>query len=237
MVNVLLVEDDSLIADTLMYYLGKAESYHVTCAKTAGEALAKARDQFDLILMDILLPDADGIDLCRHMRQWHDCPVIFISCLDNSETIIRALAAGGDDFVTKPFDNNVLIARIEANLRRYHEKPFPDAANIIHCGDLTLDFNHHMVTKAGQEVKLSITEFRLLSFLMQNPGKHYTPKELYRNVWGSISAGDSRTVLVHIHNLRQKLEDAPNDPRYIVMDWGKGYYLSANPKGTGIGAK
>ena len=97
MVNVLLVEDDSLIADTLMYYLGKAESYHVTCAKTAGEALAKARNQFDLILMDILLPDADGIDLCRHMRQWHDCPVIFISCLDNSETIIRALAAGGDD--------------------------------------------------------------------------------------------------------------------------------------------
>lgn len=228
MTRVLLVEDDALIAGTVMYYLEKTESYEVTQAKTAGEALGKARDRFDVILMDILLPDANGIDLCERMRQWHDCPIIFISCLDNSETIVRALAAGGDDFVTKPFDNSVLIARIEANLRRYQAKPFPGASNVIRCGDLTLDATTHRVTCKGREVGLSMTEFRLLSFLMSNPGQHYTPKELYRKVWGSSSAGDSRTVLVHIHNLRQKLEDSPSEPKYIVMDWGQGYAL-VNP--------
>lgn len=221
--RVLLVEDDPLIIRVLLYYMEQEETYDITCAKTGGEALAKARDKFDIILMDILLPDANGIELCERLRKWHDCPIIFISCLDDSETIVKALSAGGDAFITKPFDNKVLIASIEANLRRYTAQPVSQPQNIIDKGGLVLDANRHVVVKNGAEIKLSDTEFRLLAFLMLNIGKEFTPKELYKHVWGSCSAGDSRTVLVHIHNLRYKLEDDPSDPKYIVMEWGKGY--------------
>ena len=225
MVKILLVEDDPFIRDVLVYYFEKTETYSVTCASTAGEALGKARDAFDVILLDILLPDANGIRLCEKLRKWHTCPIIFISCLDTSETIIEALAVGGDDFVTKPFDNDVLIARIEANLRRFANSPFSGASNTIKHRNLVLDADRHVLLKDNREIKLSATEFRLLSFFMSHPNKHYTPRELYKNVWGSSCNGDSRTVLVHIYNLRQKVEDDPANPQIIVMDWGEGYTL------------
>lgn len=226
MVRVLLVEDDPLISKVLVYYMEQEETYTVTCAETAGEALARARDKFDIILMDILLPDANGIELCERLRQWHDCPIIFISCLDDSNTIVNALSSGGDAFITKPFDNKVLIACMEANLRRYAAQPPAQIKNTIEGGGLVLDANRHVVIKNDREIKLSDTEFRLLSFLMLNAGKEFTPKELYKRMWGSSSYGDSRTVLVHIHNLRYKLEEDPANPRYIVMEWGKGYTFS-----------
>lgn len=233
MIRVLLVEDDPLIAKVVLYYMKQEETYTVIWAKTGGEALSMARDRFNVVLMDILLPDVNGIDLCERLRNWHDCPVIFISCLDDSETIVKALSSGGDDFVTKPFDNKVLVARIEANLRRYAAGKADPLKNTLICGDLTLDANHHVAIKRGAEIKLSNMEFRVLLLLMGNPGVHFTPKELYRRVWGSASMGDSRTVLVHIHNLRRKLEDDPNEPQYIRMDWGEGYafYGGAEPRG------
>lgn len=221
--RVLLVEDDPLITNVLLYYMEQEEAYHVTCAKTAGEALAKARDKYDVILMDILLPDANGIDLSERLRTWHNCPIIFISCLDDSDTIVRALSSGGDAFITKPFDNKVLIACIEANLRRCSAQPLPFMQNTIESGGLVLDANSHIVIKGNNKITLSDIQFRILSFLMVNNGKCFTPRELYRRVWGSSSAGDARTVLVHIHNLRQKLEDDPANPQFIVMEWGKGY--------------
>lgn len=226
--RVLLVEDDPLISNVLLYYMEQEEIYHVTCARTAGEALSKARDKFDVILMDILLPDANGIDLSERLRTWHDCPIIFISCLDDSDTIVRALSAGGDAFISKPFDNKVLIACIEANLRRYGVQPVSLPNNIIESAGLVLDANRHVIIKDGTEIKLSGTQFRLLSFLMANIGRQFTPRELYKHVWGSSSVGDTRTVLVHIHNLRHKLEDDPANPKYIVMEWGKGYTFSGN---------
>lgn len=235
MTRVLLVEDDPLITKILLYYMEQEETYAVTRARTAGEAMAKARDKFDIILMDILLPDANGIELCERMRTWHDCPVIFISCLDDSETIVKALSSGGDAFITKPFDNKVLLACMEANLRRYAAQPVSQYKNTIEGGGLVLDANRHVVMKNGEEIRLSDTEFRLLSFLMTNTGKEFTPKELYKRVWGSSSVGDSRTVLVHIHNLRHKLEDDPAAPKYITMEWGKGYTFSA-PDNHGVGS-
>lgn len=228
MTKVLLIEDDPLVAKVILYYLEQAEIYEVIWVKTGGEAFASARDKFDVILLDILLPDVNGVDLCSRLKEWHDCPIIFISCLDNSDTIVQALECGGDDFIAKPFDNKVLEARIKANLRRTIRVPHK-AKNVLECTGFKLDANRHMVIKSEEELKLSSTEFRILSFLMQNPEKYYTPKELYFKVWGEKSYGDARTVIVHIHNIRNKIEGDPNSPRFLKMEWGQGYYF--DPKG------
>jgi DNA-binding response OmpR family regulator len=228
MTRVLLIEDDELVAKVILYYLEQAETYEVIWVKTGGEAYARARDKFDVILLDILLPDVNGVDLCSRLKEWHDCPIIFISCLDNSNTIVQALERGGDDFIAKPFDNKVLEARIKANLRRV-SKASHKAKNILECKGFKLDANRHIVIKSEEEFKLSSTEFRILSFLMQNSEKYYTPKELYFKVWGEKSWGDTRTVIVHIHNIRNKIEEDPNNPRFLKMEWGQGYYF--DPKG------
>ncbi len=224
MTNILLIEDDALVANVIFYYLEQTEEYKIVWAKTGGEAFASARDHFDVILLDILLPDVDGIELCARLREWHDCPIIFLSCLDGSDTIVRALEHGGDDFLVKPFDNKVLEARIQANLRRF-KKTFKPIKNSMICEGFTLDMNRHVVIKSEGEIKLSGTEFRILSFLMQNAGMYFTPKELYLKVWGDKSYGDTRTVIVHIHNIREKIEECPENPRYLKMEWGKGYYF------------
>jgi len=222
--RVLLIEDDPLVAKTILYYLDNSETYEVVWAKTGGEAFANARDKYDVILLDILLPDVDGIELCERLRQWHDCPIIFISCLDRSDIIVRALELGGDDFLVKPFDNKVLEARIQANLRRYR-KIIPSTQNELKCDGFTLDVNKHIIIRDGEEIKLSNTEFRILSFLMQNQGQYFTPKELYLKIWGEKSYGDTRTVIVHIHNIRNKIEPDSENPIFLKMEWGKGYYF------------
>lgn len=224
MTRVLLIEDDEMVARIIFYYLEQAEEYQIVWAKSGGEAFANARDQFDIILLDILLPDVDGIELCSRLREWHDCPIIFISCLDGSDTIVSALEHGGDDFLVKPFDNKVLEARIQANLRRF-KKNYKPAKNVLCCQGFTLDINKHSVIKPDCQIKLSGTEFRILSFLMQNSGMHFTPKEIYLKVWGEKSYGDTRTVIVHIHNIRNKIEENPENPKYLKMEWGKGYYF------------
>jgi DNA-binding response OmpR family regulator len=226
---VLLIEDDPLVAKVIFYYLEQAETYQIVWAKTGGEAFANARDNFDVILLDILLPDVDGIDLCSRLREWHDCPIIFISCLDSSDTIVRALEHGGDDFLVKPFDNKVLEARIQANLRRYNKNVQP-TQNIFECQGFTLDARRHVVIKPECEIKLSGTEFKILSFLMQNKNKYFTPKELYLKIWGEKSYGDTRTVIVHIHNIREKIENDPDNPMFLKMEWGKGYYFDFSGK-------
>ncbi|MEL7649676.1 MAG: response regulator transcription factor [Sedimentibacter sp.] len=224
MTRVLLIEDDPLVAKVILYYLEQAETYQVVWVKTGGEAFANARDDFDVILLDILLPDVDGVELCSRMREWHDCPIIFISCLDSSDTIVRALEKGGDDFLAKPFDNKVLEARIQANLRRYQKKIQP-TQNLLQCKGFVLDARRHVVVKPKGEIKLSGTEFKILSFLMQNSGKYFTPKELYLKIWGEKSYGDTRTVIVHIHNIREKIEDNPENPMFLKLEWGRGYYF------------
>jgi len=108
LINVLLIEDDPLVANVILYYLGQSETYEVVWAKTGGEAFANARDKYDVILLDVLLPDVNGIDLCARLREWHDCPIIFISCLDSSDTIVRALELGGDDFLVSPLTTRFL---------------------------------------------------------------------------------------------------------------------------------
>jgi len=232
MIRVLLVEDDTVLARIIQYYLEQEAYYETTWVKTAGEALSVARQRFDVVLLDVMLPDVSGIELCEKLRAWHSCPIIFISALDDTRTIVNALEMGGDDFITKPFDNQVLAARIQANLRRAANAAVPEAENKnrLSCRSFSLDANRQKLCfQDGKEVSLSQMEFRILLFLMQNPNRYITAKELYKKVWGKDSYGDVRTVLVHIHNLRKKLGE-DKEQKHLKSTWGEGYLF--DPQGT-----
>ncbi len=223
MIQILLVEDDKVILDITRYFLESQKAYRVTCARTGGEAMAHARERFDLIIMDILLPDTNGIDLCRTLRQWHKCPIIFSSALDDSDTMIRALEMGGDDFITKPFDNKVLLAKIQANLRRVRMDAEQTTPSDHSFGPFLLHPQTQQVTINGRTSKLSQIEYRILSYFLQHPGVYLTGAEIYQALWGKNPLGDTRTVQVHIHNLRSKIEANPSEPVYLKSVWGKGY--------------
>ena len=156
MIRVLLVEDDPVIRDTTCYFLKSQQNFEVVCAETGGDALSHAREKFDVILMDILLPDTNGVDLCQRLRSWHHCPIIFTSCLDDTDTIVRALEMGGDDFLAKPYNNKILLARIMANIRRVQMDGAEPSVNGYHCAAFTLDANSHSVEKDGRSVHLPI---------------------------------------------------------------------------------
>ena len=229
MVRVLLIEDDPAISDITRYFLSAQPGYSVTCARTGGEALSCARDSFDVIIMDILLPDTDGISLCRTLRQWHHCPILFSSALDDSDTIVRAMQMGGDDFIAKPYDNKVLLARIEANLRRVRMEAERNHEGGFTLGPFTLDDAASQALLSGRPLRLSQMEYRLLSWFLHHPDQYATAEEIYQALWGKDAAGDARTVQVHIHNLRRKIEEDPSNPRYLRSVWGRGYILSLNP--------
>ena len=173
--------------------------------------------------MDILLPDTNGVDLCQRLRSWHHCPIIFTSCLDDTDTVVRALEMGGDDFLTKPYHNKVLLARIMANIRRVQMDAAEPNVNGYHCAAFTLDANRHSVEHDGQSIHLADMEYRILSLFVRYPNTFFTANELYQKIWGKDSLGDVRTVQVHIHNLRGKIEPDPAKPVYLKNVWGKGY--------------
>lgn len=231
MLNVLLVEDDEAVTGVLRYYFNQSGEYDVTYAATAGEALAKARQPYDVILLDIMLPDISGIDLCTQLRQWHSCPIIFISCIEDSDVLIDALQKGGDDYLIKPFDNRVLEARIHANLRRVRMDRQESPANELSCKRFKVDANTRELKVGRERIPLLPTEYKILVHLMTHPNQYFTPSELYEKLWDRPSYGDTRTVTVHIYNLRKKIEADPKDPKYLVNTWGKGYRF--DPKGRG----
>ena len=159
MIRVLLVEDDPVIRDTTCYFLKSQQNFEVVCAETGGDALSHAREKFDVILMDILLPDTNGVDLCQRLRSWHHCPIIFTSCLDDTDTIVRALEMGGDDFLAKPYNNKILLARIMANIRRVQQR-IDDLKNRGEFGGWTFP---------GGEAKINESENRLQLFFEEKP--------------------------------------------------------------------
>ena len=161
MIRILLVEDDPVIRDTTSYFLKCQQNFEVVCADTGGEALSHAREKFDVILMDILLPDTNGMDLCQRLRSWHHCPIIFTSCLDDTDTVVRALELGGDDFLTKPYNHKVLLARIMANIRRVQMDAAEPSVSGYHCAAFTLDSNSHCVEKDGRSIHLADMEYRI----------------------------------------------------------------------------
>lgn len=221
--KILLIEDDTDIARIIGFYLNSAgfEMVHLDKADGLGGV---ALDEFCIILLDILLPGVDGFEICQSIRHRVDCPIIFISCLDDSDSIIKALDMGGDDYLTKPFDSNVLIARIKANLRRIGD--FGHRAkleNIYRLGPVVLDTQTRTLENDGAVEQLTNIEFQSLIFLMDNPRRHFTSDELYTCVWGKDSFGDARTVQVHIHNIRKKLTAVYDAADFVVHDRGNGY--------------
>ena len=174
MIRILLVEDDPVIRDTTSYFLKCQQNFEVVCADTGGEALSHAREKFDVILMDILLPDTNGMDLCQRLRSWHHCPIIFTSCLDDTDTVVRALELGGDDFLTKPYNHKVLLARIMANIRRVQMDAAEPSVSGYHCAAFTLDSNSHCVEKDGRSIHLADMEYRILTLFIRHPNTFFT---------------------------------------------------------------
>ena len=226
--DILIVDDDALLRRSLAFNLEKA-GYRASTAATAEDALARARlDPPDLILLDIGLPGMDGLDALRHLRQEFDVPVIFLTARRRELDQILGLEMGADDYVTKPFGIDVLLARIKAVLRRSSVAPvpLPPRAQLV-VGDLVIDPAAHTVVIGGRAVDLSPREFDLLHALALEAGRVVAVDDLLSRVWGAEFAGEPQVVYVHIRWLREKLEDHPSQPRRIVTVRGIGYRLTS----------
>jgi two-component system, OmpR family, KDP operon response regulator KdpE len=220
--KVLVCDDEQQILRALRVILRDA-GFEALPASTAEEALdVAAVNRPDAAIIDLVLPDGDGIELCRRLREWTDIPLIVLSAVGDEDAKVRALAAGADDYVTKPFGPRELVARLEANLRR--TAPDTEEAAITADG-LEIDLARHTVQRDGEEIHLTPTEFGLLAQLARNRGRLMTHRELLVSVWGAGYSDDTQVLRAHIANLRRKIEhdDDPARPRYIRTDPGVGY--------------
>lgn len=221
MKNVLVIEDDLNICEVLAFYMRKDNKYAASFVHSAEEGISLVRTgKYDIILCDIMLPGMDGIEFCRHVRELAFIPIIFISCLDDDETIIRALNMGGDDYLVKPFHGPVLLAHIDAALRRSGPAK---SIEVLEFGSLRMDSTSHSITKNGSELYLSPTECDILWFLARRAGAFVSYETLYDGVWKKPSLGDYRSLFVHISNLRKKIEDDPGNPILLRTHQQGGY--------------
>ena len=224
--KVLVVEDEESIASFVSMYLKKG-GFAVSVAGTGADALARATsDGPALIVLDLALPDIDGIDVCRRIRQRSDVPILMLTARDDDIDKIIGLEVGADDYLTKPFNPGELVARVKSVLRRANpERRELQSASLQH-GELKIDAGRREVTVAGEEIQLAPKEFDLLWELLDHRGLVLTRDQLLERVWGYTFAGDTRTVDVHVRQLRRKLGDASP----IVTVWGVGYKVSVEPK-------
>lgn len=224
--HLLIVDDDNLLRRSLSLQLEQA-GYRTSTAATAEDALAKARlDQPDLILLDVGLPGMDGLQALRHFQQEMDVPVIFVTARRRELDEILGLELGADEYITKPFNPDVLLARIKAVLRRAtRDIPGQNEPEAIVVGDLHIDPAAHTVIVAGKPVELTAREFGLLHALAMSAGKILSIEDLIVRVWGAEFMGEPQAVYVHIRWLREKIEEDPNDPKRIINVRGVGYKL------------
>ena len=222
--KILIVEDERNIASFVSMYLKNAR-YQVEIARDGGEALQKAENaKPDLVVLDLMLPDIDGLEVCRRIRSGSDVPILMLTARDDDIDKIVGLEVGADDYLTKPFNPRELVARIKSILRRSTQaaKSNRPAEAVMEHGDLKIDAGRREVTAAGEHVQLAPKEFDLLWELLDHRGLVLTRDQLLERVWGYTFAGDTRTVDVHVRQLRRKLGDASP----IVTVWGVGYKVS-----------
>ncbi len=229
MAKVLVVEDEAVLRETIAYNL-KSAGHDVQTVED-GEAALSAVNQVrpDLVVLDIMLPTIDGFDVCRQIRRTSSIPILILTARDDEIDRVVGLEIGADDYLTKPFSMRELMARVKALLRRRDllqdelAAGLPESPDIIRTGDLEIDLGAHRVTVAGNEVSLKPREWDLLVFLARHPGQVCSSNQILQNVWGEDFFGDSRTVAVHVHGLREKLEIGQDGQRYIETVRGVGY--------------
>ncbi|MCR5674158.1 MAG: response regulator transcription factor [Lachnospiraceae bacterium] len=221
----LVVDDEKAIVKGIKYSL-EQDGLEVDCAYDGDEALALAREHdYDIVLLDVMLPKRDGFEVCREIRGFSDVPVVMLTAKGDDMDKILGLEYGADDYITKPFNILEVKARIKAIMRRVAKPSGTRERGRITAGDLVIEEDARRVTSAGREVNLTGREFDVLTFLARTPGKVYSRDELLHAVWGTDYPGDARTVDVHVRRLREKLEDNPGEPRYVRTKWGSGYYF------------
>ena len=223
--RVLIVDDEKLIVKGIRFSLEK-DDYEVDTAYDGGEALEKAKkNTYDVILLDLMLPVMNGMDVCRAIRDFSDVPIIMLTAKGEDMDKILGLEYGADDYITKPFNILEVKARIKAILRRTRVLArAAEKENILESGDIRIDKDNRRVQVSGREINLTGKEFELLEFLVANAGRVYGRAKLLQLIWGRDYPGDERTVDVHVRRLREKIEPNPSEPRYVQTKWGVGYY-------------
>ena len=230
MYSILICDDERDIVSALKIYL-EAEGYRTVCAYSGAQALkALENEEIHLVLMDIMMPEMDGIEMCRQIRKFSNIPVIFLSAKSADLDKILGLGCGADDYVTKPFSPLELTARVKSQLRRYTEfnpdgVQKKDASEIISIRGVVINRTTHVVTVDGEEIKLTPLEFDILCLLAQNPGKVFSTDEIFKNVWNETVYEANNTVMVHIRRLRTKIKDDNREDKIITTVWGVGYKI------------
>ena len=226
--QILVVDDEKLIVKGIKFSL-EQDGMEVTAAYDGEEALQNIKEKnFDLVVLDVMLPKMDGREVCQQTREFSQVPIIMVTAKGEDMDKIMGLEYGADDYITKPFNILELKARIKAILRRSVKKAPAETQEkkVLKARDLELSFDSRRVFISGKEVNLTAKEFDLLELLMENPGKVYSREKLLDTVWGYDYPGDVRTVDVHVRRLREKIEVNPSEPKYIFTKWGVGYYFN-----------
>ncbi|WP_060204160.1 response regulator transcription factor [Sporosarcina koreensis] len=231
MKEILLVEDDQDIAELQRDYLELNEmNVHIVSDGVVGleEGLT---GKYDLIILDIMIPNMTGFEICKRLRRKVNTPILMVSAKKEDIDKIRALGIGADDYITKPFSPNELVARVKSHLNRFErltKGPQTTSDEILEVNDIRLNTKSHKVFSFDQEINLTTKEFELLKFLMKHPNQVFSKEDLFERVWGLDSLGDTSTVVVHIKRLREKIEFDPKNPVFLETIWGSGYRFNNN---------
>jgi two-component system, OmpR family, response regulator RegX3 len=221
--RVLVVEDEESFSDALSYMLRK-EGFEVAVAATGTHALKEFdRNGADIVLLDLMLPEMSGTEVCRQLRQKSAVPIIMVTARDSEIDKVVGLEIGADDYITKPYSPRELVARVRAVLRRNAAEVAETSAQTLAAGPVRMDVERHVVTVSGDSVALPLKEFELLELLLRNAGRVLTRGQLIDRVWGADYVGDTKTLDVHVKRLRSKIEPEPSNPRFIVTVRGLGY--------------
>ena len=232
MARILVVDDEKLIVKGIRFSL-EQDNMEVDCAYDGEEAINLAKQkEYDVVLLDVMLPKFDGYEVCQAIREFSEMPIIMLTAKGNDMDKILGLEYGADDYITKPFNILEVKARIKAIMRRNTKKSRRESraeSNVVTSGDLKLDRDSRRVFIGEKEINLTAKEFDLLELLACNPNKVYSRDQLLTYVWGNkaMDSGDVRTVDVHVRRLREKIEPSPSDPKYVHTKWGVGYYFRA----------
>ncbi len=229
MYNILICDDEKDIVNALKIYLTDA-SYQLFEAYNGKEALQSVLEhEIHLVLLDIMMPEMDGIEAMVKIREKSNVPIILLTAKSEESDKILGLNVGADDYITKPFQPMEVSARVRSQLRRYMQLGAGNVkTDVLRVGGIELDDKEKTVTLDGEAVSLTPTEYDILKLLMQNPGQVFSPREIYKRIWNDLPYGSENTVAVHIRHIREKLEINPAEPRYLKVVWGQGYKCEKN---------